>query len=289
MQKPLRLKLKKVGIILRPSTPQLKEYFIRVKTAFEKYGSEVLLDSLSAGMIGLVGVPFEQMCKESSLLVSIGGDGTLISLARRSYRYNKPILGIHVGRLGFLTDIPAEEIESFIEKIYKKEFVIDQRMVIEARLERGKRIKKFYAFNDIVLSKNSFTTMIHLKAFVDTKLLNVYYGDGLIISTPTGSTAYNLSAGGPIVYPLTESFIITPICPHALTQRPLVLPAKFEIKLETEDDGVVIVVDGQEIENFAKTERLSITIAPRPIRMIHRKERDFFDVLREKLGFGGAR
>ena len=276
--------IKKVGIVLRPSAPELKDLFFKIKNAFEKEGIEVLIDSISASMIGVMGQEFDVMCKESDILASIGGDGTLISLVRRSYKCHKPILGIYVGKLGFLTDILPNEIDDFIKKIKRGEFRIDNRMMMEATI-KGKE-EKMFSFNDIVITRRSISKMIHVDAFIDRKWFNTYYGDGLIISTPTGSTAYNLAAGGPVVYPLTEAYILTPICPHSLTQRPLVLPAEFEIEIKTVKENALMVVDGQEIYEFSPEDSITIKRAEVGAKLIHRLERNYFEVLREKLHWG---
>ncbi len=277
-------KLEKVGVILRPSTPELKNYFFKIKEIFEAEGIEVLIDSISAGMINVYGVDFDFMCKESDVLVAIGGDGTLISLTRRSYKYNKPILGINVGKLGFLTDINPNEIALFIKKLKNGEYRIDLRMIIEAKIND----KEIFSFNDVVINRKVLSRMVNIQAMINNEVFNTYYGDGLIISTPTGSTAYNLSANGPVVFPLTEAFIITPICPHSLTQRPLVLPVDFEIEFKIDDKiGAEVIVDGQEIFNLSPNDTISIKLAKRKVQLIHRIERNYFDVLREKLGWGG--
>lgn len=278
------MEIKKVGIVLKPSAPEIKDIFFKVKNVFEKEGIEVLIDSISASMIGVMGQEFDVMCKESDILVSIGGDGTLISLVRRSYKCHKPVLGIYVGKLGFLTDILPDEIEEFVKKLKRDEFRIDNRMMIEATINGDK--KAMFAFNDMVITRPSISKMIHVKAFIDKKWFNTYYGDGLIISTPTGSTAYNLAAGGPVVYPLTDAYILTPICPHSLTQRPLVLPAEFEIEIKTVKENALIVVDGQEIYEFTPDDSVVIKKAEIGAKLIHRLERNYFDVLREKLHWG---
>lgn len=278
------IKLEKVGVVLRPSTPELKDYFFKIKGIFEAEGVEVLIDSISAGMINVYGVDFDFMCSESDILVAIGGDGTLISLTRRSYRYNKPILGINVGKLGFLTDINPNEIEEFIKNLKYDEYRIDLRMLIEAKIND----KEVFAFNDVVINRKMLSRMVNIQAMVNDTIFNTYYGDGLIISTPTGSTAYNLSASGPVVFPLTEAFIITPICPHSLTQRPLVLPVDFEIEFKIDDTiGAEAIIDGQEVFNLNPNDTISIKLAKRKVQLIHRVERNYFDVLREKLGWGG--
>ncbi len=278
------MEIKRVGIVLRPSAPDLKELFFRIKNAFENEGIEVLIDSISASMIGVLGQEFEVLCKKSDILISIGGDGTLISLVRRSYRYHKPVLGIYVGKLGFLTDVLPDEIEDFIKKLKKNQVRIDNRMMMEASIS-GKD-EKMFSFNDIVITRQAISKMIHIDAFIDKKWFNTYYGDGLIISTPTGSTAYNLASGGPVVYPLTNAYILTPICPHSLTQRPLVLPAEFEIQIKTKSENALMVVDGQEIYEFSPYETITIKRAQIGAKLIHRLERNYFEVLREKLHWG---
>jgi len=274
----------KAGFVLKPkNTISLKPVFLKIKNIFEKKGIEVLLDSVSAKAIGLLGVEFDEMCKEADFLVALGGDGTLISLARRAYKYDKPILGINAGNLGFLTDINPENIDDFLEKFLKGEYRIDERMVIEIDYQG----KKLYAFNDVVISKDVISSMIHIKVDTNESFLNTYHGDGLIISTPTGSTAYNLSAGGPVVYPLTEGFILTPICPHSLTQRPLILPSDFELEIEVKENISKLIIDGQEIYDLK--EKIKLKKAEKPAKLIHRVERNYFEVLREKLNWGESK
>ena len=274
----------KIGVVLRPSSPDILDLFLNVKGEFEKNDSRVYLDTNSAKMVGLIGIDFERMCEECDILVSIGGDGTLISLARRSYKYNKPIMGINAGKLGFLTDVRVDEIKLFIEKFFQGEYRIDKRMMLRIEIDG----KKYYAFNDIVFSKETISAMVDLKVEAeddkDIYWLNTYYGDGLIVSTPTGSTAYNLSSGGPVVYPLTKSFILTPLCPHSLTQRPLVLPSEFKLFIQSRAK-VEVILDGQEIVHLYG-KKAKIKIASKSAKLIHRIERNYFDVLREKLNWG---
>jgi len=281
-----KLTIKRIGIVLRPSTPELKTLFFQVKGVFERYGAEVLIDSISAGMIGVLGQDFTSMCEASDVLVCIGGDGTLISLARRSYKYHKPILGINAGTLGFLADVNPSEVEDFIDKLYSGEFRIDERMMIKGILKGKGEEKVFYSFNDIVISRPSISKMVKVDAYIDKKWFNTYYGDGLIISTPTGSTAYNLAAGGPVTFPLTDAFILTPICPHSLTQRPLVMPANFEIEIKTPEKISLVIIDGQEKYEFGPNDTLIVQRASIGARLIHRIERNYFDVLRDKLSWG---
>ena len=285
-------KIEVAGLVVRPNSPELKHYYETLRNALRKHGVTLLLSEESAKLFGTTGVPQEELFTRSDILISIGGDGTLLSLSRRSYPYDKPILGINAGNLGFLTDVKLTEIEEFIDKIFRGEYRIDRRMVLSVELLSQVSNKSLIAFNDVVLSRPSIEGMVNVDAFVTSKEshmikkhLNRYYGDGVIVSTPTGSTAYNLSAGGPIVYPLTEALIVTPICPHSLTERPLVLPADFEILFESQDE-TIIVVDGQDIYNLKFFDGICIRIAPKGIRMLHRLERNYFDILKQKLHWG---
>ncbi|MRI83267.1 MAG: NAD(+) kinase [Nitratiruptor sp.] len=280
------MEIERAGVVLKPEAPELKELYKRMERILLKEGITPLLDLASAQMIQERGVPFDRMCQESDILISVGGDGTLISLVRRSYEYHKPVLGINVGRLGFLTDIHPDDLPRFLKRLKRDEFRIDERMMIELSI-LGKR-DHIVAFNDVVFSRPVVSKMVQLdvRNGGDGTLINSYYGDGLIVSTPTGSTAYNLSAGGPVVYPLTNAFIFTPICPHSLTQRPLVLPGEFELQIQTNSKSALVIVDGQDMYEFEAGDTIQIKKAPIGARLIHRKERNYFDVLREKLNWG---
>ena len=276
-------KIKIAGIVLKPNAPEIKDVYLKIKSYFEREEIEVLLECNSASMIGLEGLDFEEVCMRCDFLVSVGGDGTLISVARRAYNFEKPVLGIHLGTLGFLTDIMLKEVPSFLVKLKNDEYRIDKRMMIEGVTSNN----KYVAFNDIVITRKSVNSMLKVDAKIDGKLFNSYYGDGIIISTPTGSTAYNLSVGGPLVYPLTNAFIVTPIAPHSLRQRPLVLPADFVIEFTiTDKKGAVIIIDGQDSYEMEHGESIKIEIANKKAKLIHRIERNYFEVLNDKLQWG---
>lgn len=278
--------IRKVGIILRPSTPELKEAFYRVRQTFEAHGIEVMIDNLSGGMIEVLGQQFDILCRESDLLVTIGGDGTLISAVRRAYGSGKPVMGIHAGKLGFLADISLEELDTFLSQVRQGEFRLDERAMLEANISTRAGENKVVAFNDIVITRPSISKMLHVETLVDGRAFNTYYGDGVIISTPTGSTAYNLSAGGPVLFPLTQVFVLTPICPHSLTQRPVVLPGRFDVECRTPDQSALAVVDGQDMYEFGAGDTIRISLAERPAMLLHRKAFSYFDVLKEKLKWG---
>jgi len=270
------LKQKKVaGFILKPDSPEIKKIYQKIKKVFQKNGIQVYLENAD--------YRFDQLCQISDFLVALGGDGTLISVARRAFHHQKAVMGINLGSLGFLTDIMPDEIDAFLKKFNQDQYRIDHRMMIEAQI----RDSKLVAFNDIVISRKIVTGMIKLDAKVNGVLFNKYNGDGLIISTPTGSTAYNLSCNGPVVYPLTDAFIVTPISPHSLTQRPLVLPVDFQITLTNRDEHeAVAIIDGHDNYELKQNESISIQIASSKAQLIHRLERNYFDVLNTKLQWG---
>ncbi|WP_455756036.1 NAD(+)/NADH kinase [Sulfurimonas sp.] len=278
--------IKKVGVVLRPSTPELKSSFFEIKEVFSKYDIETYLDSISGGMIDVMGMEFDLLCKQCDALVTLGGDGTLISAVRRSFDYNIPIFGIYAGSLGFLADVSMDELDEFVQNLACGNYRIDERSVLEATTIKDGQEIKVHAFNDIVFTRPSISNMIHVETLVDNKAFNTYYGDGVIVSTPTGSTAYNLSAGGPVLFPLTKVFTLTPICPHSLTQRPVVLPGEFSIEMKTSDAKALIIVDGQDMHEFEQGDSLHIKLSGNYAKLIHRNEFNYFDVLKEKLGWG---
>lgn len=276
--------IKKAGFILKPDSPEIKDEYNIIKNHFLNANIEVALEINSANMIGESGgIKLDELASNSDFLVSIGGDGTLISVVRRSFKYHIPVLGIHQGTLGFLTDIRLSEVENFLSLMFEHKYRIDHRMMIKGSAKN----QKFVAFNDIVISRKSMSSMISVDAKIDGKHFNSYYGDGVIISTPTGSTAYNLSVGGPVVFPLTEAFIVTPIAPHSLTQRPLVLPADFKIEFTiTDKQGALVIIDGQDTYEINENESVKIEISDNKAKLIHRCQRNYFEVLNEKLRWG---
>ena len=278
--------IKKIGVVLRPSTPELKESYFKLEKIFKKYNIKVTLDSISGGMIGAMGMEFDLLCENSDALVTLGGDGTLISTVRRSFKYDIPIFGVYAGSLGFLADINLDELDAFVSNLVKNSYRVDERSILEAQFIQNEKEVILYAFNDIVLTRPSVSNMIHIETLVDSKAFNTYYGDGVIVSTPTGSTAYNLSAGGPVLFPLTNVFALTPICPHSLTQRPVVLPGKFSIEMKTPQDKALVIIDGQDKLELEIGQSIHIKLAKKKVKLIHRDEFNYFDVLKEKLNWG---
>jgi len=278
--------IKKVGVILRPSTPELKDDFFQMEKIFNKYNIEVVIDNISGGMIGIMGMEFDILCQTCDALVSLGGDGTLISTARRSFTYDIPIIGVYAGSLGFLADIKLSGLDEFVKGMKEGNYRVDERAILEANLVQNSKNVTRYALNDVVITRPSVSNMIHVETLVDSKAFNTYYGDGVIVSTPTGSTAYNLSAGGPMLFPLTNVFALTPICPHSLTQKPVVLPGEFSIEMKTPREKALIIIDGQDKHELELGESVHIKLAEKRVKLIHKEEFNYFDVLKEKLGWG---
>jgi len=280
--------IKTAGFILKPDAAEIKPLYEKIKAQFEAKGFRVLIGDISAKMIGLEGIPFDSMCEKSDFLVSLGGDGTLLSLVRRSYKYNKPVFGINAGTLGFLADITIDDVDNFLNQLINGEYRIDNRMMMEGSITTKEGEKNpFFALNDVVLTRAAISKMVKINASIDGEWFNTYRGDGLIISTPTGSTAYNLAAGGPVMYPLTNAFIMTAVSAHSLTnQRPLVVPSDFTIELSSPSEKVIAVIDGQDHYEMHPGDVLSIQGAKKGAKLLHRKERNYFSVLREKLSWG---
>lgn len=278
-------KVRKIGVILRPSTPSLSDIYFKLKEIAKQNDIEINIDSISGGMIGVYGIEFSKLCDWCDILVTLGGDGTLISTLRRSFFYNKPTLGINTGRLGFLTAIVLEELSIFMKKLKNGQYVIQSQMLLEGEFS-GFNNKKLYCVNEFLISKQDISGMIKIVAKINGKHFNTYFSDGLIIGTPAGSTAYNISAGGAVVYPYTRNILITPICAHSLTQRPLILSDEFVLEFELQDSRANLVIDGQEILPFNEYDKLKICSSKNNSLLIYDKKRDYFEILRQKFNWG---
>ncbi|ASQ30659.1 inorganic polyphosphate/ATP-NAD kinase [Campylobacter avium LMG 24591] len=272
--------IKKVGLVSRPNTDLSKE-ISHIKSLLDKRDIELLLAKTKLGD----DKELDGLFTQSDLIISLGGDGTLISLCRKACEYDKAILGVNAGNLGFLTDCSVAELEDFFDEFFAGNFRVDRPYLLDIFLEdkNGKKIVK-NAFNDIVFTSSFHQSMAHIEVLRNDKIFNEYYGDGLIISSPAGSTAYNLSANGPIIYTLAEVFVLTPICSHSLTQRPIVLPRGFEIFLRARE--CVFCIDGQEHYNANDYDKISINLSKKTVSIIHPKKRDYFQILKEKLNWG---
>ncbi len=229
-------------------------------------------------------LPMTEIVKEADLLVSFGGDGTLLSVARMIGKLEKPILGVNVGKLGFLTEIDTQDLHTAMERLRTSWYKIEKRLVLELKLPNGKIV---HALNDAVIFRGDAGRLIHVSAHVGEEFLTTYIADGLIVASPTGSTAYSLSSNGPILSPTIEAMVVNPICPHTLTMRPLVVSSREIIRLTLrEGDRGIIMADGQNVGEMKAGDEIHIVAAGHFANLIRFGERNFFDVLRSKLHWG---
>ena len=226
---------------------------------------------------------------DTEMIIVLGGDGTLLSVARQVWNKSIPILGVNLGGLGFLTEITLDELYRVLEKVLQGDFEINEREVLNAAvIRRGDRIAEFTVLNDAVINKGALARIIDLETTINGEYLSTFRSDGLIISTPTGSTAYNLSAGGPIVYPSLHTIIITPICPHTLTIRPIIIPddVKIRASLKSRSEEVLLTLDGQLGFTLEFEDVVEVGKAEGRILLIKSPYRRYFELLREKLKWG---
>jgi NAD+ kinase len=229
------------------------------------------------------------LIKDSELIVVLGGDGTMISTARLIDDLEVLVLGINYGSLGYLADFRIEEMFTSLEAVLEGNYEIDRRVMLEADLIRDRKVEATgRVLNDVVINKAALARMIEIEVNLNSLFVNSFRADGLIAATPTGSTAYNLSAGGPIVYPSMNAVVLTPICPFTLTNRPLVIPdtAEIELKLEDENEGVVLTLDGQIGYTMKAQDRVLIRKSDITFNLVQPPNRNYFEVLRNKLKWG---
>jgi NAD+ kinase len=225
--------------------------------------------------------------KRSDLIISIGGDGTMLDTAYKARFYDKPVLGVNLGKLGFLAEINIDQIDLLIDEIKSEKFKIEERMVIEG-ICIGHNLEKLYAINDIVIDKAGWPKMIELNVSVNSEYLTSLAADGIIAATPTGSTGYSLSAGGPVVSPATDVITISPISPHTLTMRPFVLPGsdKILIRADSLHKEILVNCDGQRVFAFEPPLEIEISKSDHPLKLVHTSLTSYFKILRKKLLWG---
>ena len=225
--------------------------------------------------------------EKSDVIISIGGDGTMLATAFNAQFYDKPVLGVNLGKLGFLVEANINQMDKVIADLKNGNYVIEERMVITGKVE-GYKAEKLYAINDIVIDKGGWPKMIELTVWVDGEYVTTFSADGLIVATPTGSTGYSISVGGPIVSPKTDVITLSPISPHSLTVRPLVLPSSQEILIKADSPYKEIQVscDGQRVFDFPPPTEIKICKSERPLKLVHTSLTTYFETLRNKLLWG---
>jgi NAD+ kinase len=280
-----------VGIISKPRSETAAHLVPDLIAWLDARSVRVRLDAESAGYAERQdSLAREQVAQGVGLVIVLGGDGTLLSAARAIGGGGTPIFAVNLGGLGFLTAITIDEIYTQLERALNGDFRIEQRRMLHCELWRaGARMAAFDALNDLVLTKFEIARMIELEVQVDGRFVCVYRADGLIVATPTGSTAYSLSAGGPIVYPSVAAIVVTPICPHTLTNRPVVLNDESVVDVVnlSEHDATYLTIDGQLGELLKRGDTVSCRRSEYATNLIQPPAIQFFDVLREKLKWGG--
>lgn len=282
--------LKKIGVYAKKNHPDAEQIASDIWERFKLEKIEVLLEDSLAEQIGQVnGYAGEEIPELVDLIIVLGGDGTLISVARQVGERNVPIVGVNLGRLGFLTEITRDELPKMLERLIADDYQVSDRMMLDAFIHRNDQvIGKFTVLNDVVINKGALARIIDMETCVDGRHLTSYKADGLIISTPTGSTGYNLAAGGPIIYPDINSLLITPICPHMLTNRPIMVWSRsvIEIKVNFEDDVVFFTADGQVGRKLLPGDRVEVRRSESRTRLVTSPSKDYFEILRTKLNWG---
>jgi len=231
----------------------------------------------------------DKMAGSVDLIVVLGGDGTMIGTARMVGDHSVPVLGINYGHLGYLAEFRIEEMFTALESILEGNYRIDHRVMLAVELFRGEeQLLHNRVLNDVVINKSARARIIHIEAYLNRQFVNSFRADGLIVSTPTGSTAYNLSAGGPVIYPSMNALVVTPICPFTLSNRPIVVPddALIELRLKTPEEEVALTLDGQVGFPLETEDRVLIRKSRTTFNMVQPPNRNYFDVLRDKLRWG---
>jgi NAD+ kinase len=281
---------KVAAIISRPARPEVARTVPELLTWLQAHGYRVIVDSETAKYSnGQEEVLRSQMSsRHLDLIVVLGGDGTLLSAVRATAASDAPLLGVNLGSLGFLTDVPLPSLFSMLDAIALGRAAVEQRSLMQCDLLRGEEILGTYkAFNDAVVNKTALARLNHYDLFIDKVFVSSYRADGMIVATPTGSTAYSLSAGGPVLMPTVNAFVITPVAPHSLTHRPLVVPdsAVVEVLLRSDEEVAYLSMDGQPGVDLRDGDRVRCRRSEHKVSLF-RTEADFFHVLRTKLKWG---
>ncbi|MCD6430797.1 MAG: NAD(+)/NADH kinase [Deltaproteobacteria bacterium] len=279
-----------IGIITKHKNQRALETGIKLRDWLKERGLCVLCEEELATPLKLESFTKSEISEQADLIVVLGGDGTMLSIARHIKRSDLPILGVNLGGLGFLTAITLDELFQVMVEVLAGNFSLSPRMILKITLHRRDQpASNHYVLNDTVINKGAMARIIDLKTVIDGKLVNTFKADGLIFSTPTGSTGYSLSAGGPIIYPTLNSITVAPICPHTLTNRPLIVPPEVTIETtltSTDSDDVFLTLDGQVGFSLKPLDKVTITRADHNISLVISPSKTYFEVLRNKLKWG---
>jgi NAD+ kinase len=283
--------MKNVGIVANLNKENAVGSVEEITRWLDQQRITVWLEERLGAAMGKEGFPLAELPEKCELMIALGGDGTLLAVARQACRARIPLLGVNLGGLGFLTELAVSEVVPTLEGIRRGQLIVEERMMLEARVEdsSGRVTSRYVCLNDAVINKSAFSRAVQIDMCVSGFYVGTFLADGLIVSTPTGSTAYSLSAGGPIVKPTIQALIATPICPHTLAVRPLIFSRDEELKIEvlSEKSDVTLTLDGQEGRRLVNGEKAFFRRADETTLLVCSGGRSFYEVLRTKLGWGG--
>ena len=287
--KPIRT----IGLFGKYGSKDVGNVIERLCAFVRERGLQVLLEAATAEFMDLPCAesrPIESISKEIDLAMVVGGDGTMLHVARSLARFGVPLIGVNLGRLGFLTDISTEQMYEELTRILDGDFETEERILLEAEVVRdGKVLHAANAFNDVVINKGQLARLIEFETWLDGEFVNSTRADGIIVATPTGSTAYALSAGGPILHPTLPAIVLVPICPHTLSDRPLAVSSDSRVEIvmtSTAQQNAHVTLDGQTNFSIHDNDRVRVRRAELPVTLIHPSRRNHYDVLRAKLHWG---
>lgn len=284
------MKSKNIGILTKPKFSEITSTLQGVVAWLRARDIHVVLGTTSAALLNEPGgLDDISLAEHADVLLVLGGDGTILHAARLAAERGIPVLGVNMGRLGFLTEVRLDRLYPSLERVFANDFTLDERLMLSTDVHRqGKPVAHGMVLNDVVISKGTLARMIELQISIQGQFVTNLRGDGLIIGTPTGSTAYSLSAGGPIMNPAVQALILTPICPHTLTHRPLIVPGnvRIDVILTSKDEGSMATLDGQVGIPLAPGDTTVIQPSGHKARLIRFPESHYYDLLREKLKWG---
>ena len=284
------MKIKKVGIVANIEKENIAEFAAALSQWLEDRKIKVSMEAnIAAGVGRGGGFKIDDLAQHVDLIAVLGGDGTMLRTARYAACHDVLIVGINMGTFGYLTEVNLNETYAALELILKGNFVTEKRMMLDVKIRRGnKNIGSGLVLNDVVINRGNLSRIVELETVVDNQYLTTYKADGLIISTPTGSTAYSLSAGGPIVFPGKDLILMNPICPHTLTNRPIIFPEKstLQIILRSKESGATVTLDGQESYRITVGDEMIVRKSKFVTRLVLSPHRSYGEILRSKLGWG---